>query len=784
MTPPIPAPPRTSRVRSRALHADATPAPGRRVTARILAAPPWTGDRTSRVLGTATTWSDQAGLWALDLIPHTAFRDSDHVLVEVVESAADGDDPVVQFARVPPSDIPLWLGDLLVDPPVPPVPPWRPVKALTDLLDVDRLSLETAKPGDHLLLLPSGKWGASHGPLGLTVVWTADPDDAHGVRLVVSGFGGRGAVIDFGDGTPTRPVTSADPVPHRYGEIGEYEVRVTDVLYPAFTGTARTVIKGRDPRAHLFVDSDDDWAVLLWIDEPDDATRFTVDWGDGTREVLPGQRRVPPRPRVRHQYGQAAVWTITVTDLSSQRTARLTGTTGDVGMAFVFDDSAYTPRAICLWLRTGATWELYTDDGSPSRFGTVPASGRISEIKNEPMDVGSHRIGVREYVDDLVRRDSHRVVTIPNQWDWRLDVWFGWRREHHAPHPDPAAPAPQIVRVAAKNARVDCLITWGDESPPQTIAPGVVAVHDYALPMPREGRLLRLEERQELLPPGVQQRVFSRLLGEPRHIGTPMLNARSAGAVDLHIGGMDTDTNGDWYQVNWGESGAAVEDGAALGRWWPALHTYRSPGTYRLTIDAPGMPEPVVRTVTVVDYPSPLVTVTEDPDAADPAHLTALVTVDNTASGGPARVDFGDGSPPVVVDELGAVSHRYPDPAPAASATYWVIAAAQADPTAKGRRGVAVPFPEVPPDTLDFTVDRWGDNAYGVELVVTRGDQSKEILCDWDDGTGQKVTVNLPAHHAYVYAAAYTITVGYGDGSESKSRVVPIPWAAPVGSQP
>lgn len=604
-------------------------------------------------------------------------------------------------------------------------------------------------------------------PLVLTLAWEPDPDDMLTVHVQVTGIGDYGAVLLWGDGTAPEVLPKPGRVSHTYPTPGRYLLTAVDRAWPTSVATEQITVKDHAPRAHPFLDSDDDWQILLWLDEPDDLTTYRVLWGDNSpvEELIgPSGGRVPPRTRVPHQYLRQGQFEIVVTDTSTRRTTLVPIAVGEFGMVFTLDTPT-RPRVQALWLASGATYEMDHADGSPPRRGIVPPTGRISEVRRTDLPNGHYRFGIREVIDGLVRREAVRHYIQPTQWDWRLEVAITWR--------DPAdPPGIQTVRVQAAGARTRCLVQWGDGTPDETVAPESIAVHRYAVPAPTEGYRLRITET--VTRDNTEPRTFTRVLGEPRYVGVPVLAARTAGSVDLDIAGADNDFNDDWYQVSWGDS--VVDPVGAVGRWWPANHIYRSSGTKTITVDAPCMAAPVTRTVTIVDYPAPVVRIAEvnrspRERAADPNRMTVQVTVDNTESGGPVTVLLDDGSPPVHLDEQGTFRHTYAEPG-----TYYVIAVSDADLTARGRDVVTVPFGDEKTLVCAWTEDAADQTRMTTKLTLLARDPNKIVFADWGVGAEQQVPPAGVLSHPYRWADTYPVSARYEDDSEAVSELVTVPY--------
>jgi len=598
-------------------------------------------------------------------------------------------------------------------------------------------------------------------PIVLTVGWVPDPDVLLGVHVTGGGYGRHGALLDWGDGTPPVPIgPTVAPLQHTYAVPGTYQVIVVDRQEPTARTTVAITVKDHEPIAHVFLDSEDDWAVLLWLDEPDDGTVYLVDWGDGSSlQPMAGQQldRVPPKPRVPHPYTKLGRYPITVTDTRSRRVTHTGAEVGDLGVLPSFDTPA-RPRLEVLWMATGATYRV---DGFITETGVVPASGRIVIDTDEDLPPGQHSVVIREEINGIVRRATRRSYLIPSPWDWRLGVWTTWG-------PTPGQPGMQTVNLTPRTARTPCAIDWGDGSPIETIPAAGTASHNYRVPITGAG--VRLTVTETVTDEITDPRTTSRTLGSPRYVGTPMLNARQTRAVDLDVAGLDHDIDDDRYVVYWGDG--TSDSFGAQGRWYPANHRYANDGVYTITVDSPGMAAPVIRTATVISYPAPVVTIVEarnqQGEHLDPDRLTAQVAIDNRAVGGDCRVEFGDGSPAHISGEQDTVTHAYPR-----AGRYWVVVTALADTTAKGRASVSVPFGQE--RTLIFTVTGHG---YTARVTITGSTPGKTVQVVWTSGTSpQPVPPSGFVEHTYPpIDDIYNVTVSYDDESESVDVAVIIPF--------
>ncbi|KGI79391.1 hypothetical protein IL38_24150 [Actinopolyspora erythraea] len=602
------------------------------------------------------------------------------------------------------------------------------------------------------------------------MTWEPDPEDLLGVRVTVHGpTTASGAELTWGDDSDAERVPYGSPVHHVYPTAGSYTVTALDVDTGELVGTALLPVKGWLPEAWAFLNGDDVWEALVWVDEPADETQYRITWGDGSEQIVKGQKKVPPRPRVPHVYPEVGQYPVTVTDLASQRSIAGTVEIGEIGVLVTYPkQQPQRPRVWAKWLQTGARWRIDWGNGGAPVEGTVPASGYVVQLAPEDLSVGEHTFVLDELVDGVVRRTARRTIHIPTQWDWRMDVDMSWFSNE--------ARTEQTVTIAPNGARSTCTVEWGDGSPTEQVEPGASLPHVYTLPTPEAGRRLVITETETSTV--TDPRTFSRLVAEPRYVGQPLLNARGRRSVDLDVAGVDGPTNGDWYRISWGDGSSSggtdsIDEVGALGRWFPATHYYQSDGEFPITVDAPGMAEPIRRSVWVTVYPSPTLTVEEaldGKDPVDPTRMTVEVTVNNAASGGPCHVDVGDGSPPVACAEEDTFRHQY-----ATADRFVLVATSDADTTAKDRTRVHVPFGGGP--TLLYTISQ-GSSEWEVVLTLTDWDTGKSVWVNWDDGVVDEVPATTGTKkHGYADTPwDYTLQIYYGDNSEYYEETVSLPW--------
>jgi hypothetical protein len=432
-------------------------------------------------------------------------------------------------------------------------------------------------------------------PLTLTLSWTPSPGAMLAVQITATGFSQHGATLDFGDGSPLMSLAAAGTVTHLYPAAGSYTVTVTDRAWPSSRVSTLITVADHAPTATVFTGPADPWAVLLWLDEPT-TSGYSVDWGDNTVPQLePGQGSDPPDPRVGHSYTRAGRWTVAVTDIATRRVTTTVIDTGELGVRVSFAPDSAQPQVQVVGLAAGSTCEITLGAGDTVAL-VAPSSGQLTHTNPDPLPAGDHPLLIEEIVDGDVRRRATRSVTVPDQADPRLGLVVTW-----APA---AGGVGQTVTVQATGARVECTVSWGDGTTPSSLPVGGSVDHDYVLPVPGGGYLVWVSEVAAALPDGAVPRRATRLVGAPRYVGVPQLSARTPGAVVLHIAGVDGPTGADQYRIDWGD-GTEPDEAGAVGAWYPARHVYAADGVYTITVDGPGMPDPVTRPVRVLRYPAP-----------------------------------------------------------------------------------------------------------------------------------------------------------------------------------
>jgi urease gamma subunit len=582
------------------------------------------------------------------------------------------------------------------------------------------------------------------GPL-TAVAWEPDPGDLFGVQATAEGA--PLLTLDFGDGTDPVTVPESEPALHVYAATGTYTITASAPGHAPVKTTV--VIKDHTPVVHVFVDADDDWRTLLWVDEPGDGTEYVIDWGDGSQPHLI-DRDPPPYPRVPHAYTAAGIYPVTVTDSATKRATETVFEAGQMGAWFSFPTDDAIPAVVVTRMKAGAGWELDWGDGTSVVSGVVPATARLQQTHDTVMAEGVHTVTVNEVVDGVVRRSLVRELVIPSIFSLQMNVAMSWR----------VADDPRTVTVTPTDTPADqtCTVDWGDGTPVEQVAGQATISHTYAS-IPVDGFLVTVDEDAG------QLRRFHRLIGEPARVGQPQVSAWSRWSIAILIEGMPGLSNADWYGIDWGDGHNQLL--AAAGAHSNTWHQYSAAGDYVLRIDGPGMAVPVTREIRVPTYPQPVLAAVEDP--GDDTGMTVLVTVDNTECGGDVALDFGDGTV-VAAGPEETVSHQY-----AQAGAYTVLAVCVADATARGRAAVVVPFGDG--TTLAAVIGHEPDaDANTARVTVTDWQVGNPIDIDWDDGFDDTITPPTPVTHRFDFEGDYTPVVAYTDETEMVSLPVTIPF--------
>lgn len=602
-------------------------------------------------------------------------------------------------------------------------------------------------PGDVAPIDPNQC--ASPGPPGPIVLgWEPDAAVMTAVEVMTAGPDGMPVLIDFGDGSPLVRTMTGRPVVHDYSTPGARTVTAWPVEAPQMTASVDVVVKDHAPVLHAYADPDDEWRALLWVDEPANGTTYAIDWGDGS-DPEPILRDPPPYPRVPHDYTATGTYTVTVTDLSTKRTSTVDYDVAEMGMLFTFPADDATPTLRVVRMRVGATWTVDWGDGTAPDTGTVPVHAQLVASHDIAMAPGDYTVTVTETVDGQPRRTASRVLTIPSVFNLNMNVGLVWTRTNRQLQVTPyETPASETVTI-----------DWGDGSPTEQVGGGQAATHVYASAPPAEGWMLRVTEDAG------QLRRYTRLLGEPVYVGVPRGSAWARWSAELVVQGIAGDTNADWYAIWWGDG--TLSEFGAVGADWTAWHQYSQSGEYTITVDSPGMDEPVTRQLIVPDYPVPLISVAED--TADPNRMSILATVDNSACGGEVQIDFDDGAT-VTAGPDETISHTY-----ASAGTYAVRVICAADTTARGRAYATVPWGEVTSLAAEIGPHPDG-NPYRAQITVTAYDHGRTVVADWADGTPAAAFEPPLTDHTYDFDDDYVAEVRYSNGSESVSLPVTIPF--------
>lgn len=197
---------------------------------------------------------------------------------------------------------------------------------------------------------------------------------------------------------------------------------------------------------------------------------------------------------------------------------------------------------------------------------------------------------------------------------------------------------------------------------------------------------------------------------------------------------------------------------------------------YRLFVTTISPPEPECG-CQPVDRPTPEpAELTITGIAGEDPRMTARMRVDNHGFG-PTVVNWGDGTPEVVVQDGATVQHTYDTPG-----EYTIIVRDQQTPAITVSKDITVPLPADEP-VLVLSADDPNDR-FTVTADITLPPQSSgEATVDWGDGTDvETVTVGVDGtvttSHTYAAAGVYTVTVRRTDDESFRAReAVSVPVA-------
>jgi hypothetical protein len=445
-------------------------------------------------------------------------------------------------------------------------------------------------PWQMLALTPLGPQGGCSGlavtaqvqignccPVLLSVAWEPDPDQPRGIVLHADGYGNHGASVQWGDGI-TGVLDRGQPVGHIYENDGQYQVVVADRNAPD-QPTAVTVHIGPPPVVHLFVSTEDDWRVVLWLGGSSGG-EVLVRWGDRDETTIATTDDDGGR-WVAHQYRRAGAFDITVTDTATRRATTARVDVGDLDLRVDIADTGARALTVA-FARVDADLQFHVPP-APDTEIAVPDTGQVTVPLAAPgTAAATQMVRVTELVDERPRRTSVlHTARLPHRplrpsWAWETDG------------------DQQTVTVHVPDQQHPVVVGW-DEDTTSLLQPGQHAQHTYPLPLPAGGQWVTLHEDTATDPA-----TAARLLTAPRYIGEPQQVDAPGHQVRLAVAGVDPG-EADTYQVDWGDG--AVDPHAASGRWSWARHTYAQPGTYTVTITAPGMADPHTTTAVVVDVP-------------------------------------------------------------------------------------------------------------------------------------------------------------------------------------
>ncbi|WP_407572564.1 PKD domain-containing protein [Deinococcus altitudinis] len=534
--------------------------------------------------------------------------------------------------------------------------------------------------------------------------------------------------VQWGDGQE-QPLTAQTPetaLTHTYAAPGTYTLTVTPTLGDAGTTmlnvryasvTAPTLIV-TPVTASVYTEVRSDFSGLVL------SLSYTLDWGDGQREVITG---LTTGTRT-HTYTTAGNYTVSLKATESPAAIVPITVTQPVAMLTV-SSAGLQAQATLTGLVKALTYRLDWGDGTPAVEVTGAETQTLSHPYARP---GEFRLtlsvpGGAPVTATVSVTVVPAVLTTTNE---ALTV---------------------TARVAGLQNGLTYQLAWGDGS--SSVVSGGAAdtlTHTYARP----GVYTLI-----LSTPGAANvtATVTLTVPAPTLVVTPAQGSTDT-AFTAVLGQLVPTLT---YTLNWGDGATEPVTGAAT---FTRTHQYAKPGTFTVTVTSPDAP-PVSQPVTV-RVPAPLLNATN-------TNLDVTLRLSRLVQGATYRVQWGDGQeqPLTAQTPETALTHTYAAPGTytltvtptlgdAGTATLNVRYASVAAPTLTVTPVTASVYTEVRADfgamtaALSYTLD-WGD---GQREVIT------------GSTTGTRV-------HTYITAGTYTVSL---KAPESPAVIVPVTVTQPV----
>ncbi|WP_456832924.1 PKD domain-containing protein [Deinococcus sp. UYEF24] len=533
--------------------------------------------------------------------------------------------------------------------------------------------------------------------------------------------------VQWGD-NQEQPLTAQTPettLTHTYAAQGTYTVTVTPTLGDAGTTTLNVrfasvgapTLNVTPVTASVYTEVRADFGGMVA------ALGYTLDWGDGQREVITG---LTTGTRT-HTYTTAGNYTVSLKATESPAAIVPVTVTQPVAMLTV-SNAGLQAQATLTGLVKALTYRLDWGDGTPAVDVTGVETQTLSHPYARP---GNYSLilsvpGSAPVTATLSVTVPAAVLTTTNE---ALTV---------------------TARVAGLQTGLTYQLAWGDGSSSVVSSSADPLTHTYARP-----GVYTLA----LSTPGAANVTTTVTLTVP----APTLNVTPAQgltstAFTAVLGNLVPTLT---YTLNWGDNTSEPLTGAAT---FTRTHQYAAPGAFTVTVTAPDAP-PVSQPVTV-RVPAPQLN-------AINTNLDATLRLSQLVQGATYRVQWGDNQeqPLTAQTPETTLTHTYTAPGTytvtvtptlgdAATTTLNVRYASVTAPTLSVTPVTASVYTEVRADfsglvsSLSYTLD-WGDG-------------QREIITGLTTGTRT---------HTYTTAGTYTVSL---KAPESPATIVPVTITQPV----
>ncbi|WP_456832249.1 PKD domain-containing protein [Deinococcus sp. UYEF24] len=531
--------------------------------------------------------------------------------------------------------------------------------------------------------------------------------------------------VQWGDGQE-QPLTAQTPettLTHTYTAPGTYTVTVTPTLGDAATTTLNVryasvtapTLSVTPVTASVYTEVRADFSGLV------SSLSYTLDWGDGQREVITG---LTTGTRT-HTYTSAGTYTVSLKAPESPATIVPVTVTQPVATLTV-SSAGLQAQATLTGLVKALTYRLDWGDGTPA----VDVTGAETQTLSHPYaHPGNYSLTLS--VPGSAPVTATLSVTVPA-----------------AVLTTTSEALTVTARVAGLQTGLTYQLAWGDGS--SSVVSADTLTHTYARPG-----------------------VYTLTLSTPGTANVTATVTLTVPAPTLVVtpaqGSTDTTFNAVLgqlvptltYTLNWGDGVSEPLTGATT---FTRTHQYAAPGTFTVTVTSPDAP-PVSQPVTV-RVPAPLLNATN-------TNLDATLRLSRLVQGATYRVQWGDGQeqPLTAQTPETTLTHTY-----AAPGTYTLTVTptlGDAGTTTLNVRyaSVAAPTLSVTPVTASVYTEVRAD--FGAMVAAL------SYTLDWGDGQREVITGLTTGNRVHTYTTAGTYTVSL-KAPESPATIVPVNVTQPV----